>query len=116
MTLNKFIYGIKLMWTYLKARFILLFHYDRSYFIDGKWFHFNAEGYLTLGWYLSEDGKWYYCAPDKTLGTPIGAMYTGWLKDGADGYWYYLDPNTGEMLTGWRDQGTVVLSQPGNSW
>ncbi len=76
-------------------------------FIDGKWFHFNAEGYLTLGWYLSEDGKWYYCAPDGTLGTPIGAMYTGWLKDGADGYWYYLDPNTGEMLTGWReDQGT----------
>lgn len=72
-------------------------------FIDGKWFHFNAEGYLTLGWYLSEDGKWYYCAPDKTLGTPIGAMYTGWLKDGADGYWYYLDPNTGEMLTGWRE-------------
>ena len=59
-------------------------------FIDGKWFHFNAEGYLTLGWYLSEDGKWYYCAPDGTLGTPIGAMYTGWLKDGADGYWYYL--------------------------
>ena len=72
-------------------------------FIDGKWFHFNAEGYLTLGWYLSEDGKWYYCAPDKTLGTPIGAMYTGWLKDGADGYWYYLDPNTGEMLTSWRE-------------
>ena len=72
-------------------------------FIDGKWFHFNAEGYLTLGWYLSEDGKWYYCAPDGTLGTPIGAMYTGWLKDGADGYWYYLDPNTGEMLTGWRE-------------
>lgn len=73
--------------------------------------------YLTLGWYLSEDGKWYYCAPDKTLGTPIGAMYTGWLKDGADGYWYYLDPNTGEMLTSWREiKGTVVLSQPGNSW
>ena len=30
-------------------------------------------------------------------------LYTGWLKDGADGYWYYLDPNTGEMLTGWRE-------------
>lgn len=83
-------------------------------FIDGKWFHFNAEGYLTLGWYLSEDGKWYYCAPDGTLGTPIGAMYTGWLKDGADGYWYYLDPNTGEMLTGWREiKGQWYYLNPG---
>ena len=51
MTLNKFIYGIKLMWTYLKARFILLFHYDRSYFIDGKWFQGGRYGKFTAsGW------------------------------------------------------------------
>lgn len=68
--------------------------------IGGKWFHFDAEGYLTLGWFLSADGNWYYCNPN---GTQIGEMFTGWLQDSADGYWYYLDPVTGAMATGWKE-------------
>lgn len=68
--------------------------------IGGKWFHFDAEGYLTLGWFRSADGKWYYCDPN---GAVIGQMYTGWLLDNSDGYWYYLDPYTGAMATGWKE-------------
>ena len=30
-------------------------------------------------------------------------MYTGWLLDNSDGYWYYLDPYTGAMATGWKE-------------
>lgn len=43
------------------------------------------------GWY-KKDNNWYYYKEDK--------KQTGWLKD-TDGRWYYLQANTGKMLTGW---------------
>ena len=30
-------------------------------------------------------------------------MVTGWHYDEADNKWYYLDPTTGQMATGWKE-------------
>ena len=59
--------------------------------IDGKWYWFDARGYMVTGW-KQVDGKWYYFNPG-------GSMETGWLKDG--GRWYYLNSG-GLMATGWK--------------
>ncbi len=76
---------------------------------DGQWRFYDdngvyVPGYAEVddglnmfrnGWQRSADGtKWYYIK-DK-------AKVKGWIKDGA-GYWYYLDPTTGAMVTGWLE-------------
>lgn len=65
--------------------------------INGNWWAFGADGYIKTGW--AQDGKdnrWYQI--DANTG-----MKTGWHFDEAgDKHWYYLDPVSGEMLTGWR--------------
>ena len=44
------------------------------------------------GWQQYDSGEWYYYQDDE--------LVTGWLKDGNT--WYYLDPETGAMATGWQ--------------
>ena len=61
------------------------------------WYHFSPEGWMDTGWYRGSDG-WYYLEKE---GPEIGTLHLGWLKDPADGSWYYLDPlHGGRMLTG----------------
>ena len=52
--------------------------------------------YFRNGWQQigtdANNAKWYFVR-DK-------AKVTGWIQ-GGDGYWYYLDPTTGAMVTGW---------------
>lgn len=60
--------------------------------IDGKTYRFDQNGYVRTGWY-TENNKWYYLGLD-------GALTYGWQF--VNGLWYYLDPNTGEMKTGWN--------------
>lgn len=54
--------------------------------IKGKWYYFDADGWMKTGW-IKDGDKYYYCYSD-------GSMATGWLKQ--DGNWYYLKDN-GEM-------------------
>lgn len=63
------------------------------------WYHFGSEGYIDTGWLRDGSGSWYYLNPASD-GTK-GAMQTGWLTDPQDGNRYYLDPQTGQMVTGW---------------
>lgn len=56
--------------------------------ISGKWYHFDAKGYMQKGW-IKVSGKWYYL-------TSSGAMKTGWLK--LSGNWYYFNSD-GSMRT-----------------
>ena len=60
------------------------------YLILGKWYYFDANGHMVIGW-LKDGNTWYYMDAD-------GIMQTGWLQDGD--LWYYLDAN-GAMVTGW---------------
>jgi glucan-binding YG repeat protein len=71
-------------------------HFDGSYtkndweFIEGKWYYFNAEGWMHTGW-LNVSGTWYYLKED-------GSMFTGWLNSTSG--WYYFSED-GSMRTGW---------------
>lgn len=63
------------------------------------WYHFNSRGIMDIGWFRDEKMDWYYCNTEKDGW--LGKMKTGWHQDGDDKQWYYLDPNTGKMATGW---------------
>lgn len=54
---------------------------------------FSAMGAgAGVGGWRQENEKWkYYDAS--------GILLTGWVKNGND--WYYIDPSTGGMVTGW---------------
>ena len=65
--------------------------------IDGKWYAFDARGYMREGWF-KDGATWYY------LNYGSGAMATGWVKDGST--WYYMKPS-GAMATGWIKDGST---------
>lgn len=87
---------------------------DSWEFINGKWYLFDADGFMIYDWkkdgcncyyfgdcndgamkigwcYDKKSCKWYYFNEE-------GIMQTGWIK--IDNKWYHLD-NNGAMETGW---------------
>lgn len=84
-------------------------HTDGTYttnnweFINGKWYYFDAAGWMCYDWICILD-KWYYLG-----GSDDGAMKMGWIND--DGRLYYLSPEKtvtytqGQMVTGWHKIG-----------
>lgn len=44
-------HGIVLLWNYIRANLIIQFHYDKSYFVKGKWFNNGKYGkFSSSGW------------------------------------------------------------------
>ncbi|RHB48083.1 hypothetical protein DW886_04645 [Enterocloster aldenensis] len=75
------------------------------------WYRFDSDGNMQSGWICDETGKWYYCNTEKE--GDYGKMATGWKLDQGDGHWYYLDPVSGEMATGWKQMdGTWYYFSP----
>ena len=86
------------------------------YFEDQRSYHT-----LKTGW-IYDEGHWYYLLKDGGFDSRInrltvGELARGWVKDFPLTYdedklkaapWYYLDPETGIMQTGWK--------QLGNKW
>ena len=68
--------------------------------IGGKDYLFGSDGYMMTGWLRRDDGAWVYANSE-------GALVGGWVFDESfDGaYWYYLDPATKVMKTGWVADG-----------
>jgi len=68
--------------------------------INGRDYQFGATGYMKTGWLRRDDGAWVYADTE-------GALVGGWVFDASsDGsYWYYLDPATKVMKTGWVADG-----------
>lgn len=80
------------------------------YFEDQRSYHT-----LKTGW-ISDEGHWYYLQEDGSFDARIdsltvGELVRGWVKDFPLTYdedklkaapWYYLDPTTGIMQTGWQ--------------
>ena len=79
--------------------------------IDGADYQFGPSGYMMTGFLKRPSGEWVYA--DAT-----GALASGWVRDGVYGgpYWYYLDPATKVMRTGWLfDRGSwYYLGSSGN--
>ena len=73
--------------------------------IGGKYYGFNAKGYMVTGWY-SNSGVWYYA-------NSSGAFVSGWIK--VSGVWYYLNPSNYKMVTGFQTIGgaTYYLKSSG---
>lgn len=71
------------------------------------WFLFDKDGVMRYGWHKHADkdgiGKWYYLHGDSD--GMLGSMHTGFYRDEQDGRTYYLNPENGEMLTGWQQIG-----------
>ena len=68
--------------------------------IGGRDYRFDSDGYMMTGWLRRDDGAWVYANSE-------GALVGGWVLDESfDGaYWYYLDPATKVMKTGWVADG-----------
>ena len=89
---------------------------------EKRTYYFDNNYAVKTGW-IYEDGNWYYLnklgnfGDDSYNPLPIGEVAKGWTQDfhvtfGIDrskpAPWYYLDPTTGIMQTGWK--------QLGNKW
>lgn len=67
----------------------------RLAFIDGKWYRFDSDGIMQIGWYqLPNSGIWYYFTSSGA------AVINDWQKVGDK--WYYFD-EAGYMVTGWHE-------------
>ena len=64
--------------------------------INGSDYQFDSSGYMMTGFLKRVDGQWVYADAS-------GALVGGWVRDAAYGgpHWYYLDPATKTMATGW---------------
>ena len=84
-------------------------------YINGKWYHFDSNGWMQTGWLL-DNNKWYYLGNNGAMVTgwkeinskwyyfkSNGVMATGWqeISNNAGSFWYYFK-STGEMVTGWQ--------------
>jgi glucan-binding YG repeat protein len=77
--------------------------YDDGTSSSNGWYHFNVNGEMDYGWVKDGDGNWYHCNELSTK--TLGLMDTSWYQSEHDNNWYYLDPATGAMATGWRQIG-----------
>ena len=64
--------------------------------INGSDYQFDSSGSMMTGFLQRVDGQWVYADAS-------GALVGGWVRDAAYGgpHWYYLDPATKLMRTGW---------------
>lgn len=64
--------------------------------IGNDWYYFDSPGgEMKTGWFWSSDKKWYFL--DNSNGSEQGKMLKGWQW--IDGYCYYFDPISGNMLS-----------------
>ncbi|MBQ9743402.1 MAG: hypothetical protein IJV88_07105 [Ruminococcus sp.] len=85
-------------------------------YIDGRWYYFNNDGYLCDGTWEYDGTGYRYRYVDGTYGANCwlddatnnyvryyldanGYSARGWQKIGDA--WYYFDPNSGALLSGW---------------
>ena len=83
---------------------------------EKRTYYFDNNYAVKTGW-IYEDGNWYYLnklgnfGDDSYNPLPIGEVAKGWTQDfhvtididrSKPASWYYLDPKTGIMQTGWQ--------------
>ena len=76
-------------WVYIYSKTI-----DQS-----DWYYFDANGNMQSGWQKTGSSNWYRL--HSVNDARFGAMEKGLFYEADDGKYYYLDPLTGVMRTGW---------------
>ena len=61
--------------------------------VGGSWYFYRSDGSMVADQWELIDGRWYYFNKN-------GTAKTGWLN--WNGGWYYLQPGTGFMVTGFQ--------------
>ena len=93
---------------------------DAWRYINGNWYWFDENGLMSTGVKQVGDQGYHF----RESGGFVGAMYIGWSQDASDsswylssasgflqkgwvydGSWYYMNPETYKMRTGWLEQG-----------
>ena len=69
-----------------------------------KWYHFDQEGYLSVGWF-TEDGQRYYAFPGGKMGLKMGSLKSGYVK--VDGAFYMFAEKGGAGQFGAQQTGWV---------
>lgn len=108
-------------------------HYGGWHYFDGKpyaaqnqwvysggsWYWMGGDSYMTANTWVNDGKGWYWVSGDGTmlgagwhringdwyLMAGSGRAYTGWVQTPA-GSWYYLDPVSAKMRTGWINDGS----------
>ena len=80
---------VKNKWVYIYSKVL-----DQN-----DWYYFDGNGVMQSGWQKTGSGKWYRL--HTVNDARFGAMEKGLFYEPDDGKYYYLDPQTGVMQTGW---------------
>ena len=85
----------------------------------GSWYWMGGDSYMAASTWVNDGAGWYWVGSDGAmlgagwhringdwyLMAGSGRAYTGWVQTPA-GSWYYLDPVSAKMRTGWVNDGS----------
>ena len=85
--------------TYLKGGFALVRNRNSADGASFRWFYFNEDGIMMVGWIRTDPATWYYAR--NVSDGDLGALETGWIISSEDGALYYTNEQTAVMMSGW---------------
>ena len=85
--------------TYLKSGFALVYNPWRKPSGTWRWYHFDENGIMSVGWIRAEGEIWYHA--HEISDGDLGALETGWIMNSEDGIPYFCNERDSSMMTGW---------------
>ena len=84
---------------YLTSQWAYITSHDGS--SKTAWYHFDATGNISTGWFLDETGSPFYSNTALDTDGIVGQMRTGWFSPSYENSTYYLNPTNGIVTVGW---------------
>ena len=98
--------------TYLTSQWAYITSHDGS--SKAAWYHFDATGNISTGWFLDETGSPFYSNTLLDTDGILGQMRTGWFSPSYENSTYYLNPTNGIVTVGWaKIDGKDYYFEPG---
>ena len=97
---------------YLTSQWAYITSHDGS--SKTAWYHFDATGNISTGWFLDETGSPFYSNTALDTDGIVGQMRTGWFSPSYENSTYYLNPTNGIVTVGWaKIDGKDYYFEPG---
>ena len=97
---------------YLTSQWAYITSHDGS--SKAAWYHFDATGNISTGWFLDETGSPFYSNTLLDTDGILGQMRTGWFSPSYENSTYYLNPTNGIVTVGWaKIDGKDYYFEPG---